>query len=56
MDLNTQVNGARNAGRTDAKFEIAKNMLQSQSLSVQDVAKFTGLPLDKVIQLEKEVR
>ncbi|USK36491.1 hypothetical protein LIT25_27415 (plasmid) [Bacillus sp. F19] len=47
-DQKTQVDGAR--------IEIAKSLLKVPSMSVQDISKHTGLPLEKVKELEKEVR
>ncbi|WP_338780138.1 Rpn family recombination-promoting nuclease/putative transposase [Metabacillus sp. FJAT-52054] len=56
LDLNTQVNGARNAGMNYKAIEIAKSLLKLPSMSVQDVATHTGLTLEKVKEIEKEVR
>lgn len=48
-DTVTQINGEKRA--------IAKNILRNHpSISVQDVAEITLLPLEQVIKLEREVR
>jgi predicted transposase/invertase (TIGR01784 family) len=51
-DQKTQIDGARQ----EKAIEIAKNLLKIPSMSIQDVAKHTGLTLQKVKELAEEVR
>lgn len=48
-DMKTQINGKKRA--------IAKNLLKKYpSMSVEDVAETTNLPIEQVMKLEREVR
>jgi predicted transposase/invertase (TIGR01784 family) len=51
-DQKTQIDGAKN----EKAIEIAKSLLKIPSMCIQDVANHTGLPLQKVKDIEKEVR
>jgi predicted transposase/invertase (TIGR01784 family) len=52
-DLNTNLTGARR----DERELIAKNLLKRfPSMSVNDVSETTGLPIQRVMEIEKEVR
>jgi predicted transposase/invertase (TIGR01784 family) len=51
-DQKTQIDGAKN----EKAIEIAKSLLKIPSMSVQDVANHTGLSLQKVREIEQEVR
>ena len=42
-------------GRTEAKLEAARNMLEKHLLSLEDISDYTGLPLEKVQQLAEEL-
>ena len=55
-DQKTQIEGARNDGMHEKAIEIAKSLLKIPSMSIQDVANHTGLPLQKVKEIEREVR
>jgi predicted transposase/invertase (TIGR01784 family) len=55
-DQKTQIDGARIAGKNEKAIEIAKSLLKIPSMSVKDVSSHTGLSLQKVKELEKEVR
>ncbi|MFY0762175.1 Rpn family recombination-promoting nuclease/putative transposase [Metabacillus dongyingensis] len=55
-DQKTQIEGARNDGMHEKAIEIAKSLLKIPSMSIQDVANHTGLPLPKVKEIEREVR
>lgn len=59
-DQKTQIEGARNDGKNEGMHEkaivIAKSLFEIPSMSVQDVAKHTGLSLQKVKEIEREVR
>ena len=46
---------AKNEGAEQAKLETARNML-ADGISVDSVSKYSGLPLETVEQLAKEVR
>ena len=41
---------------TDVKIRIAYNLLMLGSLSKEDIAKVTQLPLETIIDLEKELK
>ena len=43
-------------GRTERSTEIAKNMLQEKTISCETVAKCSGLPLDTVQALERQLQ
>ncbi len=43
-------------GRTERSTEIAKNMLQEKTISCETVAKCSGLPLDTVQALARQLR
>ena len=43
-------------GRSEAKLEAARNMLVKNLLSLEDIAEYTGLPLDTVKQLSEEIQ
>ncbi|WP_224768124.1 Rpn family recombination-promoting nuclease/putative transposase [Metabacillus idriensis] len=51
-DQKTQIEGAKN----EKAIEIAKSLLKIPSMSVQDVANHTGLSVQKVREIEREVR
>ncbi|KEZ50895.1 Rpn family recombination-promoting nuclease/putative transposase [Metabacillus indicus] len=67
-DQKTQMDGARKAGwnegrskgldegKSEKAAEIAKNLLKVPGMSIQDVSDYTGLSLDEVKELEKEIR
>ncbi|USK36584.1 hypothetical protein LIT25_27955 (plasmid) [Bacillus sp. F19] len=55
-DQKTQIEGARNDGMNEKAIEIAKSLLKIPSMSVQDVANHTGVPLQKIREIESEVR
>lgn len=43
-------------GRTERSIEIAKSMLQEKTISCETVAKCSGLPLDTVQALERQLQ
>ena len=46
----------RAEGRAERSTEIAKSMLQEKTISCETVAKCSGLPLDTVQALEKQLQ
>lgn len=46
----------RTEGRTERSIEIAKSMLQEKTIPCETVAKCSGLPLDTVQALERQLQ
>ena len=43
-------------GRSEAKLEAARNMLIKNKLSMEEITDYTGLPLETVQQLMKNLK
>ena len=45
----------RNEGREEGRIEAAINLLKMDKLSPEEIAQAQGLPLEKVLELQKEI-
>ena len=55
-DYRSGMSAAKEKGRSEAKLEAARNMLMKNLLSLEDIAEYTGLPLETVQQLAEELK
>ena len=59
-DKNTQIHNAEKRGREEGALqkaiEAAINLLKMEILSPEQIAQAQGLPLEKVLELQKEIR
>ncbi|MGP1908340.1 hypothetical protein ACTSEZ_09205 [Metabacillus sp. JX24] len=55
-DQKTKMDGAKIAGENEKAIEIALSLLKIPGMSVSEISAHTGLSLEKVKELEKEVR
>ena len=54
--MKTYVESERYDAQNDAKVETATRMIADGDLSVDKIAKYSGLALEKVIELKKELQ
>ena len=43
-------------GRTEAKLEAARNMLERKQLSLEDISEYTNLPLETIQKLAEKMK
>ncbi|MDX8290782.1 hypothetical protein SLL00_13305 [Metabacillus indicus] len=55
-DQKTQMDGAKIAGKNEKAIEVALSLLKIRGMSVSEIATHTGVSLEKVKELEEEVR
>lgn len=54
--MKTYVESERSDAQNDAKVETAARMIADGDLPVDKIAKYSGLSLEKVIELQKELQ
>ena len=54
-DIEVQREEAREEGAENAKIEAAQNLLKMNVLSLEQIAQASGLSLEKVLELQKEL-